>query len=139
MGGGSRRDPKLGKPKLRPGVSTERETAKALNNSRSRDRARLQPGSGNYAGRKGDVEAYEPESLLAECKETVHNHLKVEFSWIRKVVAEARDRRKKPMLVLGFTEQQGPVPNVWGCLPLDLLVKLLDAAGWDMLTHDEEA
>lgn len=125
--------PRLGKPKPKPGDKTELTTQQKLAGLG----ARRQPGSGNYIGRKGDVDVREPESLLLESKETEGQSLQLQMSWLRKITREARGVRKVGGLVIGFTRVRGPTPSYWMCLPLDVCERLINAAGWDALTTDE--
>jgi len=115
---------RLKKPKAPRGMASEKKSAKALGMS-------LQPGSGNYIGRKGDFENREPESYLGENKETIHGSMALKFSWLSKISREARDYRKKPFLVIDFSNVDSSHPTKWACVPLELFKQLLDATGAD--------
>ena len=120
---------KLRKTPPRIGDRLESKIEKKL----SRLGARKQAGSGNYAGRKGDLDIPEPETLLIESKEITGRRVDaVEITqWLRKITREARGKRKKPCLVIGFPDLEGAVAKEWGMLPLSLLEKLILAAGWE--------
>ena len=125
LGGHKKPTPgRLGKPKAPKGMASEKKNAKTLG-------ARLQPGSGNYVGKKGDFDMVEPESFLGENKETKAASINLKFSWLSKISREARDYRKKPFLVIDFSRMDSVHPTQWACLPLDLFKKLMDNAGWD--------
>lgn len=93
--------------------------------------ARAQPGSGNQLARKGDFDVPTPESFLAEAKSTVTQTLAVNMGWLRKIDREARGVRKTPMLIMQFEAMSVPVPKDWAAVPLEVLVRLIEAAGWD--------
>ena len=95
--------------------------------------ARKQAGSGSYAGRKGDIDITAPETLLIESKEITARRVNpVEItSWLRKITREARGKRKKPCLVVGFPDMEGAVAKEWAMLPFELFEKLILAAGWE--------
>ncbi len=95
--------------------------------------ARKQPGSGNYAGKPADIDIPEPETLLIESKEITGRRINpIEItSWLRKITREARGRRKSPCLVVGFADMAGAIPKEWAMLPLELLERLVLAAGWE--------
>lgn len=121
---------KLGKTPERVGDRLESKIERKL----KRLGARKQPGSGNYAGMPADIDIPEPETLLIESKEITGRRITpIELtSWLRKITREARaSGRKKPCLVVGFPDMEGAVAKEWGMLPLDLLEKLILAAGWE--------
>lgn len=114
----------MGKTKAPKGMASERATAKELG-------IRLQPGSGNYIGRKGDFEYSEPESMLGENKATKHGSFPLKFSVLAKISREARDLRKEPFLVIDFENVESYQPTKWACIPLELYKKLIEASGWN--------
>lgn len=129
---GAGKKPQAGKlRKSSPRVGDRLETS--VEKKLKRLGARKQAGSGNYAGRKGDVDIPEPETLLIESKEITGRRVSaVEITaWLRKITREARGKRKKPCLVVGFPDLEGAVAKEWGMIPLDLLEKLVVAAGWE--------
>ena len=75
LGGKRLEGPRLGKPKLKPGDQTELTVQQKL----YRLGARKQPGSGNYIGKKGDVDFLEPETLLLETKETEGQSIRIKI------------------------------------------------------------
>ena len=133
LGGNKPAAGKLGKKPERPGTRLEKQTVKKL----AKLGARLTPGSGNQAGRQGDIELREPETLLFELKEISGRRVSpVEITgWLQKITREARTGRQTPSLVLGFPDMEGAVPQVWGMLPLENLENLILAAGWESLEN----
>jgi len=113
---------KLVKTKAHKGMASEKRNAKTLG-------ARLQPGSGNYIGRKGDFEHAEPESFLGENKATKNASFPLKFSTLAKISREARDLRKEPYLTIDFENVESYQPTVWACIPIELFKKLMDATG----------
>jgi hypothetical protein len=131
LGGRELSSGKMRKDPERPGTRLEKQTVKRL----AKLGARLTPGSGNQAGRPGDIELSEPETILFELKEISGRRVSpVQITgWLRKITREARTGRQKPSLVLGFPDMEGAVPKVWGMLPLEVLEALILAAGWESL------
>ena len=105
----------------------------------SRFGARLQPGSGNQAHAKGDVDIPKSETFLLECKTTEKRHLVLEMSWLRKITREARAVRKTPALVFGFEGMTPPTPKDWVAIPRESFEALIAAAQWTMEQGDGEA
>ena len=120
---------KLKKPPKRVGDRLEDKIAAHLKSLK----ARKQPGSGNYAGKPADIDIPEPETLLIESKEITGRRVSpVEMTkWLRKITREARGFRKKPCLVVGFSDMEGAVAKEWAMLPLGVFEKLVLAAGWE--------
>ena len=123
LGGRKLQSGKLGKTKAHKGMASEKRNAKTLG-------AKLQPGSGNYIGRKGDFDHAEPESFLGENKATKHASFPLKFSVLSKISREARDLRKEPYLTIDFENVESYQPTVWACIPIELWKKLMDASGW---------
>ena len=125
---------KLRKTPERVGDRLETKAAKALKSLG----ARKTPGSGNYVGRKGDLDVARPESLLFEAKEITGRRVTpIEITgWLRKIVREARGVRKTPALILGFTDMEGSCPKQWAAIPLEVFEKLVLAAGWEALENE---
>lgn len=129
---GADRRPVAGKLKKTPervGDRFENKIAKKLRGIG----ARKQPGSGNYAGKPADIVLDEPGTLLLELKEITGRRVDpVEITkWLRKVTREARGTGRKPGLVIDFPNLGGPVPKHWVMIPVDVLKKLVLAAGWE--------
>lgn len=124
---------KLGKTPERVGDRLENKLEKKLKSLG----AKKTPGSGNYVGKKGDLDIARPESILFESKEITGRRVSpVEItSWLRKIVREARGVRKTPALVLGFPDMAGGLPNTWVAIPVEVFERLVLAAGWEALEN----
>jgi len=131
---GGDRKPQAGKLKKTPervGDRLENQLQKKLKSLG----ARKTPGSGNYVGRKGDLDIARPESIVFESKEITGRRVTpIEItSWLRKIVREARGARKTPALVLGFPDMEGACPKQWAAVPVEVFERLVLAAGWEAL------
>jgi Holliday junction resolvase len=130
--GGSKplRRGQLGRQPVAVGEQHEREVeagfARAL-------KVKRQPGSGNKPGSKADLKGTEPGSFLVEAKATTKKTLEVESAWVRRICDQARDAGRKPLLVLSFQNHEGPFAKKWACLPFELFLDMIAAAGieWD--------
>lgn len=72
--------------------------------------AKLQPGSGAFEGRKGDMRK---GRFLAEAKATVHSSASVKLAWLTKITEEATSVGCDPLLFLSFVNGSGQ-PKVQG-------------------------
>jgi hypothetical protein len=130
LGAGKKPVPgKLKKTPERVGTRFENELEKKLKGIG----ARKQPGSGNYVGKPADLSLDEPGTLLMELKEITGRRVDpVEITkWLRKITREARGSGRKPCLAISFPNLGGPVAKHWAMLPVDVLEKLILAAGWE--------
>lgn len=123
---------KLGKDAERPGDAHEKRSVRKLAGLG----AKRQPGSGNQPGKKGDIQLAELESVLFENKTTAGQVLKVRYADLCKITREARAERRTPGVILGFENAEGPYPQDWAALPLEVLNRLLEVAGWDALKRE---
>lgn len=131
--GGKKPGPgKLGKKADPVGTAHEKRTVKKL----SKLGARRQPGSGNQTGKKGDIPLDRAETILFENKTTTGVVLSLNYSDVRKITREARDDRRVPGLLLAWENVKGPYPKDWGALPLEVLERLIRAAGWEALKRE---
>lgn len=75
-------------------------------------------GSGNQPGKPGDVADVE---YLRECKETDAAGITIKASWLRKLMQEALDSGKKPLLEIRLSQAEaasnGLVPGDWVLQP----------------------
>lgn len=86
----------------RHGTKSERRVAKAIG-------ARLTPGSGAFAGHKGD---FRRGKVLGEAKSTVHSSATVKLEWLAKITKEAAEKGCDPALFLSFVNSSGsPKPG----------------------------
>ena len=92
--------------------------------------ARKQPASGALSGWKGDITLRKMESFLFECKTTTKESLRVKQKWLIKISREAREKRKKPGLVIGFEDMPVPTSQDWIAVPADVFVELMKEAGY---------
>jgi len=58
---------------------------------------RVQPGSGCFSHRKGDVDS---EEFLIECKRTDAKSISLKLSWLHKIEREAAEEGKEGLLLL---------------------------------------
>lgn len=125
---------KLGKKPDLPGTGHEKRSAKKLQSLG----ASLTPGSGNQPSKKGDIILRELETILFENKSTQGVVLKLDYSDVRKITREARTDRRVPGLLLAWENVEGPYPKDWGALPLEVLKRLIEAAGWEALRLESQ-
>ena len=134
---GAGRKPLAGKLRKTPERVGDRLESKAERTLQALG-AKKTPGSGNYIGRKADLECARPESILFEAKEITKRRVTpVEITgWLRKIVREARGVRKTPALILGFPDMEGAIPQDWAAIPLEVFERLVLAAGWEALENE---
>jgi hypothetical protein len=79
--------------------------------------AKLQPGSGAFTGRKGDMRQ---GKYLAEAKATVQSSASVKLAWLTKITEEAVQVGCDPLLLLSFVNGSGEpkVNGDWVLMPL---------------------
>lgn len=85
------------------GQRSERRVAKSHG-------AKLQPGSGAFAGRKGDMRK---GRFLIEAKATVQISASIKLAWLTKITQEAVELGCDPLLMLSFVNGSGQ-PKVQG-------------------------
>ena len=131
LGGNKPKPGRLKRPKAPQGRASENRTQKKL----SKLNARATPGSGNWAGRPGDLELAEPETFLLENKEISGRRVNAAelTKWLRKITREARTSRRQPGLTLDFVNMDGALPKQWAMIPLEMFEQLCLAAGWAAL------
>ena len=134
---GAGRKPQAGKLKKTPERVGDRLETKAQRALKALG-AKKTPGSGNYIGKKGDLDIHRPESILFESKEiTGRRESPVEITgWLRTIVREARGVRTTPSLILGFPNMEGGCPKEWAAVPLEVFERLVLAAGWEALENE---
>ncbi len=86
---------------------------------------RRQPGSGNRAFAKGDVEH---PLLDVECKATMKESLRVEGHWLATLLRRTQMGDKTPVLVIAM-ECLGREGRDWALVPLQYLADLLAEGG----------
>ena len=79
-----------------------------------RSGGRQQPGSGNKPGRPADTT---DTRFLRECKSTKSAGISLKADWLKKIVEDAADRGKTPMIELRLEGQAPPVPQDWLLIP----------------------
>jgi Holliday junction resolvase len=92
----------------------ERSVAKSLG-------GRETIGSGNK-GQKGDVWA---ASMMVECKATEKQSMGVKLEWLEKLVKEAFQAAREPVLVLRFLAMKSQARD-WAVIPLERYKELLE-------------
>lgn len=98
----------------------EREMAKELSGV-------VTIGSGNKA-MKGDVyggNADAGQRIMAECKATEKRSISVKLDWLEKLVKEARESGREPVLLLRFDAAKQFGAHDWALLPKDRYIELL--------------
>jgi hypothetical protein len=100
---------------------------------------RRQPGSGSWAGAKGDVVVEGPVGWLLECKRTVHASLAVQRAWLVKVTREAWALGKQPALGIEIAggDPSPAVPRDWVAIPLEQFRRLVAAAAGTVVDGDD--
>jgi hypothetical protein len=78
--------------------------------------AKLQPGSGAFAGRKGDMRK---GRFLVEAKATIHSSASIQLGWLIKITQEAAELGCDPLLFLSFVNGSGEpkVSGDWVLMP----------------------
>lgn len=97
---------------------------KAEKNLAKRMGAKLQPGSGNMEGAKGDMVI--PEFLI-ECKATAFPSMYLRLEWLDKIVKEALEKNREPALAIQYVSSHNgePVRNgSWVAIPERLFAEL---------------
>lgn len=114
--------------------SQEKKVAAAIGGSR-------RPGSGAFAGLKGDVQrAHKGFPLLVECKRSMGNRsIRLEASHLTKISAEALGSGAYPALALQFdtevmaqvarADERAPASADWVAVPLHVFQAMLEALG----------
>ncbi len=122
----------------RLGKKKPRDSEDRVQKKLARLGVKKQPGSGAILGRKSDHEMAAPESYHFEDKTTFNTkEARLKIGWLSKINRESRARRKVPVLVMGFEQLARPVPQDWAMLPLEELVKLIEAAGGRPTDRDD--
>lgn len=104
----------------RGGRHSEKRIAKSVG-------ARQTAASGAVEGFKGDLSM---KDFLAECKSTQNGSMSLKFDWLVKISKEARDTRRRPLMMISFTTEGGrAVPNGdWVMMPLALFKEIVEDA-----------
>lgn len=105
------------------GRVAEKNTAKRLG-------GKLQPGSGNMDGAKGDVVIDAKTPLLLENKATANDSISIKLDWLLKVYQEALETGKTPALAIQFTSLSGTSEKRgrWVMLPEAAFQELIDGS-----------
>lgn len=83
------------------------------------------PGSGAFAGHKGDVR--NPD-FLVECKTTEKKSIRLEREWLEKIDQEALVKQKCPLVHLQFEKTSKKTEKRWVLMPESEWLKLWAAA-----------
>lgn len=105
------------------GRVAEKNTAKRLG-------GRLQPGSGNMDGAKGDVVVESERPFLLENKATTNDSMSVKLDWLLKVYQEALEQNRTPALAIQFTSLSGVSEKRgrWVMIPEAAFKELIDGS-----------
>jgi hypothetical protein len=100
------------------GKASEKKLAKSIG-------ADLTPASGALGSAKGDMKKGE---FLIESKSTIHESLKLEQDFLRKIAHEAKYTGKTPALTISFVTGDGSskVDSEWIMLPLAFFKTLVE-------------
>lgn len=79
-----------------------------------RSGARQVAGSGNQPGKPGDLRG---AKFLRECKASKGAGLSVQAKWLRKLVDEATQLGRYPLVEIRLEAAEAPVPTDWVMLP----------------------
>lgn len=112
LGGRKPKAPKLGRTDTQHTRSRAQEDRVAKTTH-----GRRQPGSGAFAGLKGDVKQ---EDFLIECKRTDKKSISLTVKWLKKISMEALEAGKHPAMVLTLPVDE-PFDEDWLVIPLRLV------------------
>lgn len=85
-------------------------------------------GSGNK-GMKGDVWAGDRDAgqrLMVECKATEKRSISVKLDWLEKLVQEAHEAGREPVLAIRFEAMKFAGAKDWAAVPMHRLQELLE-------------